>query len=83
MADQRFFTGQKVILVSGGPVMTVMGTNANSFRPNMYVCQWFSGKTLKQGEFPAQNLRLATAEDEVPKRRATRAKPGGFYIGGR
>lgn len=70
MPDQKFFTGQKVVLVSSGPVMTVMGTS--TFRPEMCVCQWFAGKTLKSGEFPPQNLRLATAADETPKRGAAK-----------
>lgn len=65
MAGHAFSTGQTVKLRSGGPVMTVIGTNA--LNPSMYVCQWFAGKTLKQGEFPSQNLKEAT--EEVPQRR--------------
>jgi uncharacterized protein YodC (DUF2158 family) len=82
MVEPRFFTGQAVKLRSGGPVMTVMGTNAFSFSPNMYVCQWFSGRSYKQAEFPALNLKLA-APEETQKRRVTRARPGGLLVRGR
>lgn len=81
MADQKFYTGQTVKLLSGGPVMTVMGTDASfSLGPSMYVCQWFAGKTLKQGNFPAQNLKAAPPE-EAPQRGAGRAKSGRLYLG--
>jgi uncharacterized protein YodC (DUF2158 family) len=79
MAEQKFFTGQTVKLLSGGPVMTVMGTNARDFTGNMYVCQWFAGKTYKQAEFPAQNLKLAAPED-APTRRPKVVR---FAFGGR
>jgi uncharacterized protein YodC (DUF2158 family) len=82
MSDLKFFTGQTVKLVSGGPVMTVLGTNANSLSPYIYVCQWFSGKSYKQAEFPGPNLKLA-APEEAPLRRAAHAKPGGRLIRGR
>lgn len=81
MAEQKFFTGQTVKLRSGGPVMTVMGTTGGfSLNPNLYVCQWFAGKSYKQAEFPAQNLKLA-APEEAPLRRVARAKPGRMYLG--
>ena len=80
MTEQKFFTGQTVKLKSGGPVMTVMGTKAFDLNPNMYVCQWFSGKSYKQAEFPGPNLRL-TAPEEAPKRIVARAKPRGMYLG--
>jgi uncharacterized protein YodC (DUF2158 family) len=78
MADLEFSTGQTVKLRSGGPVMTVMGKSID-FRsaPNTYVCQWFSGTSHKQAQFPAQNLKLA-APEEAPKRRVSRAKPTGL-----
>jgi uncharacterized protein YodC (DUF2158 family) len=82
MSEQRFSTGQTVKLKSGGPVMTVMGTNAFGLNPNMYVCQWFSGKSYKQAEFPALNLKLA-APEEAPKRIVTHAKPRGLTLRGR
>jgi uncharacterized protein YodC (DUF2158 family) len=74
MADQKFYTGQTVKLKSGGPAMTVLGTNSFSLN-SMYVCQWFAGKTLKTGEFPAQNLVL-TAPEETPKRKTGTRKVG-------
>ncbi|MGB6690703.1 MAG: DUF2158 domain-containing protein [Terracidiphilus sp.] len=78
MEQQKFFTGQTVKLKSGGPVMTVMGTNLFG-NPNMYVCQWFSGKSYKQAEFPGPNLKLAAPE--MPKRVAARTKPGRIHLG--
>jgi uncharacterized protein YodC (DUF2158 family) len=83
MAEEKFFTGQTVKLKSGGPVMTVMGTPAGfglGLNQNVYVCQWFSGKSYKQAEFPAANLKLA-APEEAPKRVIARAKPGRMYLG--
>jgi uncharacterized protein YodC (DUF2158 family) len=80
MEQQRFFTGQTVKLKSGGPVMTVMGTPAFGMNPNMYVCQWFAGKSYKQAEFPGQNLKLA-APEEAQKRVIARARTRGTYLG--
>jgi uncharacterized protein YodC (DUF2158 family) len=82
MAEQKFFTGQTVKLNSGGPLMTVMGTRAFGMNQDMYVCQWFSGKSHKQGEFPGQNLKLAAPED-APRRTITRAKQRGVLVRGR
>jgi uncharacterized protein YodC (DUF2158 family) len=78
MAEQKFFAGQTVKLKSGGPVMTVMGAQLFG-DPNMYVCQWFAGKTHKQAQFPAANLKLASPE-ETPKRVIAR-KPRGIRLG--
>lgn len=80
MKEQKFFTGQTVKLKSGGPVMTVMGTPAFGMNPNMYVCQWFAGKSYKQAEFPGPNLKL-TAPEESPKRVGAHAQPRGMYLG--
>jgi uncharacterized protein YodC (DUF2158 family) len=82
MTEQKFFAGQTVKLKSGGPVMTVMGTDAFGMNPNMYVCQWFSGKSYKQAQFPGPNLKLAAPED-APKRMVTHAKPRGLLLRGR
>jgi uncharacterized protein YodC (DUF2158 family) len=80
MEQQKLFTGQTVKLKSGGPVMTVMGTLAGfGMNQNMYVCQWFAGKTYKQAEFPGANLKLASPE-ETPKRVIAR-KPRAMYLG--
>lgn len=78
----KFSTGQTVKLKSGGPVMTVMGTNAFGMNPDMYVCQWFAGKSYKQAEFPAPNLKLAAPED-APRRVVTPAKRRGVSVRGR
>lgn len=80
MEQQKFSTGQTVKLKSGGPVMTVMGTPAFGMNPNMYVCQWFAGKSYKQAEFPGLNLKLA-APEETQKRVIARARPRGTYLG--
>jgi uncharacterized protein YodC (DUF2158 family) len=48
--------------------------------PNMYVCQWFAGKSYKQAEFPGQNLKLA-APEEAQKRVIARARTRGTYLG--
>lgn len=83
MAEEKFFTGQTVKLKSGGPVMTVMGTPAGfglGMNQNVYVCQWFAGKSYKQAEFPGPNLKLAASE-EAPKRVIGHAKPGRMYLG--
>ena len=62
--------------------MTVMGKLAGfgmSMNQDMYVCQWFAGKTYKQAEFPGANLKLASPE-ETSKRVIAR-KPRGMYLG--
>lgn len=62
--------------------MTVMGTPAFGMNLNTYVCQWFSGKSYKQAEFPGSNLKLG-APDETPKRTVTRTKSrGGLLVRG-
>ena len=43
--EPKFITGDKVILVSGGPEMTIRGMHfdvlANEYSTNMYDCIWF------------------------------------------
>ncbi|KAB5494668.1 DUF2158 domain-containing protein [Serratia sp. RJAL6] len=61
----RYAIGQKVMLKSGGPVMTVevigtdwdRGTLQHEFN-NTYVCQWFAGKKLERDSFPQDSLDL-------------------------
>jgi len=49
--------GDLVQLKSGGPVMTVQeALSGGNFR-----CQWFAGKKLESGVFPADSLHAATA----------------------
>ena len=56
---KEFATGDFVKLKSGGPVMTV-----KSFRSmtDAFICQWFAGKKLEQGEFPPGSLLITTLE---------------------
>jgi uncharacterized protein YodC (DUF2158 family) len=85
MAEDKFFTGQTVKLKSGGPVMTVMGTPVEfglAMNQNMYVCQWFAGKTYKEAKFPGANLKLA-APEVPPKRVVTGTRPRGLSLRGR
>lgn len=43
--ESKFNTGDKVMLISGGPVMTIRGIHfdvlSNEYRDNMYDCIWF------------------------------------------
>lgn len=61
MASQiKFAIGNIVKLKSGGPDMTIRttpeGTGIN------YDCQWFAGKKLESGRFPADSLELVKVE---------------------
>ncbi|EPP4132714.1 YodC family protein [Vibrio vulnificus] len=49
-----FKTGDIVKLKSGGPDMTIQGKG-----PAGYWCQWFAGKKLERGQFPADSLEHA------------------------
>ncbi|MEZ8055967.1 MULTISPECIES: YodC family protein [Vibrio] len=53
-----FKVGDIVKLKSGGPDMAVNVFN----RINGYKCQWFAGKKLEQGFFPADSLELVKKE---------------------
>ena len=50
-----FEVGDIVKLKSGGPEMTVQIVLEGR---NMYRCQWFAGKKLESGDFPAGSLSL-------------------------
>ena len=53
MAKQAAFeVGNIVKLKSGGPEMTV----EKVFENRTYKCQWFAGKRLESGVFPADSL---------------------------
>lgn len=61
MATQLKFTkGDIVKLKSGGPDMAVQAV----FDPvaGIYSCQWFAGKKLESGRFPAESLEKAMDE---------------------
>lgn len=49
-----FNVGDIVRLKSGGPDMAVK--NLPQEKGTIYVCQWFAGKKLEQGSFPADSL---------------------------
>lgn len=53
---ENFKVGSKVVLNSGGPVMTVKSVDST---PDVvrYSCQWFAGKKLEQGHFPQDSLK--------------------------
>lgn len=44
--------GMIVYLKSGGPAMTIHSLA----RPNVWICQWFVGTTLKSGHFNVNQL---------------------------
>ncbi len=52
----KYSIGDIVKLKSGGPEMTVQAlpTVSNDY----YYCQWFAGKKLEQGRFPADSIEL-------------------------
>jgi len=56
----KFKTGEIVELKSGGPRMTVAGIDDRHIAPNpsMFKCQWFGGKKLESGYFPAESLQV-------------------------
>ena len=60
-----FKTGDKVQLISGGPIMTVDELMSGPFQEGKYHCQWFSGSTLKSGYFQHDALKPVT---DVPDR---------------
>jgi uncharacterized protein YodC (DUF2158 family) len=53
----KYATGDKVQLKSGGPIMTVDALMTSTFQTGKYRCQWFSGASLKEGYFPYDSLR--------------------------
>jgi uncharacterized protein YodC (DUF2158 family) len=58
----QFSTGDIVQLKSGGPKMTVKG-ESNVFK-GQYDWQWFGGKKLERGSFPADSLQSAPADEK-------------------
>jgi uncharacterized protein YodC (DUF2158 family) len=50
-----FKVGDIVQLKSGGPEMTVRTTPTT--HNDHYNCQWFAGKKLESGHFPADSLQ--------------------------
>ena len=56
----KFAVGDIVKLKSGGPDMTVQSTPAVG--GGYYHCQWFAGKKLELGNFPAESLEEVKAK---------------------
>ncbi|RQT87050.1 YodC family protein [Burkholderia cepacia] len=57
----EFNVGDIVKLVSGGPDMAVK--RYSSVGAGSFYCQWFAGKKLENGDFPAKSLVLVRAVD--------------------
>lgn len=57
-----FNVGDIVQLKSGGPEMTVQTVPASSI--TTYRCQWFAGRKLESGNFPAESLKPIKHEDK-------------------
>jgi uncharacterized protein YodC (DUF2158 family) len=55
LAEVSFKVGDIVQLKSGGPEMTV--ERVSSAGKNVYWCQWFAGRKLESGQFPADSLK--------------------------
>jgi uncharacterized protein YodC (DUF2158 family) len=59
-SQANFEVGNIVKLKSGGPDMTVQTVPEGS--GSHYSCQWFAGKKLESGRFPADSLELVKAQ---------------------
>jgi len=61
----EFHPGDIVKLKSGGPEMTVQEevNTMSGARSGKYWCQWFAGKKLEKGNFPADSIELVQKED--------------------
>jgi uncharacterized protein YodC (DUF2158 family) len=57
-SKNTFAVGDIVKLKSGGPEMTVRAIPTEHTK--QYICQWFAGKKLEQGTFPADSLEQIT-----------------------
>ena len=70
--ENTFKVGDQVELISGGPVMTVqrvvsrspMGVMVDDDDTGHIRCQWFSGKKLEAGNFPAGSLKRVQPKGE-------------------
>lgn len=57
---QNTKAGDQIVLLSGGPVMTVQEMN---YDKTGVWAQWFSGKKLERGQFAWGTFRAATDAD--------------------
>jgi uncharacterized protein YodC (DUF2158 family) len=60
MGKHTFKIGDIVELKSGGPPMTVV--EWEDYRAE-YRCQWFAGRKMESGHFPAESLIPSKVED--------------------
>ena len=58
--------GDKVCLVSGGPIMAVQGIE----KKKLVRCFWFDGKHLRHGDFAPESLESLTVELSEESRQA-------------
>lgn len=58
--EVKFSVGDIVKLKSGGPEMTVQTLPDPPGK--YYRCQWFAGKKLEAGNFPADSLEMVKGE---------------------
>lgn len=57
--EQSFKKGDIVQLKSGGPKMTIKELVPKElFHSGDYICQWFSGASLKQGYFSPNSIQV-------------------------
>ena len=62
----KFPVGSTVTLnTGGGPVMSVKALPGSGYGDN-YVCQWFAGKKLDQGQFREEQLIAAEPKAPLP-----------------
>ena len=71
--NETFAIGDQVELLSGGPVMTVIGVDASvkgigEERDNSIWCSWFSGKKNERASFPSGSLKRAEPETDEGKK---------------
>jgi uncharacterized protein YodC (DUF2158 family) len=62
--SKTYKIGDLVELKSGGPIMTIHSENTNTRTGNLigYYCQWFAGKKLEVGKFPADSLQAVSKD---------------------
>lgn len=63
--EPKFKIGATVTLnTGGGPVMSVK--NDPEVEGGIYICQWFAGKKLDQGNFKEEQLIAAVPKSPLP-----------------
>jgi len=60
MASQKFKPGSVVVLLSGGPPMTVI-----KYEGEEVICQWFNKQTREEKAFPQEALKIYVAPHGV------------------